>query len=70
MKNNAPITVAELIEQLEKLPSETDVYFKGISTWKHGFAEIDIPVTKVRTLKTYSDSDCKYIELFGIQDYK
>lgn len=60
-----PLTAKELIEILQKVPPDTDLYVNGYISWEHGFVNVDFPITSVQKLKTYADSNQNYIELFG-----
>ena len=64
---NTPMSAKDLIKLLETLPPDTDVYFNGIVSWNNGFINVDLPVSSVKKIKTYADSNYQYIELFGVQ---
>lgn len=59
------ITARELIKILQEVPPDTDIYVDGYVVWEHGFVAVDFPITSVRPLKRYSDTDQNYIELYG-----
>lgn len=61
------MSAKDLIELLETLSPDTDVYFNGIVYWNNGFINVDFPVTSAKKVKTYLDSDYQYIELYGVQ---
>lgn len=66
-ERTTPLTVAGLIAALKELPQDADVYFSGTVSDRHCFTSINAPVAKINRVRSYQNSDRKYVTLYGFQ---
>lgn len=65
--NKNALKASELIAILEQYPPDIEIVFEGTAISNSSFTSIKLPVTSIKSVKKYSDSDTQYLPLHGIK---